>query len=234
METEKGLMRYTSSLMVLLFFALGLGLNLLYLYLSDPSRFPVNTIKVSATYEHITHKELEVVLEKYVNTSFFFLSLGKLKEALLDLEWTDTVDIERIWPDRLHITLHEKVPVAIWNNTMLMENGEVFPLAHIDNDNVLPHLKGNPNQSSEVYHVYKKMSKILSDYGLKASVLEWRKNEAWELTLSDEIMLRLGKRFFLERLERFCKAYSAVFKNRLEKKASVDLRYPRGMAIQWK
>src|SRR2546425_566875 len=114
METDKGRLRYTTSLMVLLVFALGLGLNLLYLYLSDASRFPVNTIKVSASYQHISHKELEAVLEKYANTSFFFLSLSKLREALLALEWTDAVDIERIWPDMLHITLHEKMPVAIW------------------------------------------------------------------------------------------------------------------------
>lgn len=234
METDKGRMRYTTSLMVLLFFAFCLGLNLLYLYLSDASRFPVNTIKVSATYQHISHKELELVLEKYVNTSFLFLSMSKLREALLALEWSDTVDIERIWPDMLHITLHEKVPVAFWNNAILMENGDTFTVAHMNSENFLPKLKGNPNQSLEVYHVYKKMSKILLGYGLKASVLEWRKNEAWELTLSNEIMLRLGKRFFLERLERFCKAYPAVFKNRSEKKVSVDLRYPRGMAIQWK
>ena len=78
------------------------------------------------------------------------------------------------------------------------------------------------------------MSKILSIYGLHASGLEWRDNHAWELTLSNGLQLHLGKRDLDMRITRFCKAYPAVFAERAEHLASVDLRYPRGMAVQWK
>lgn len=234
METDKGPVRYTVSLIVLLVFALFLMLHLLYMFLSDASRFPVNTIKISATFQHISHKQLETVLEKYVNSSFFFLQVTKLKQELQSLDWIEDVDIERTWPDALNISLVERKPIAIWNNALLLKNGDTFSEGQVSETLALPHLKGSANQALEVLHVYEKISNILSGYGLQAQTLEWRKNEAWELTLSDGVILRLGKRFSLQRLERFCKAYPAVSKGRVEKLVSVDLRYPRGMAIQWK
>ena len=98
----------------------------------------------------------------------------------------------------------------------------------------MPHLSGPINQQQEVLQVYQKMSKILSMYGLVVASLELRKNHAWEMGLANGVQLRLGKRDLETRITRFCKAYPAVFADRVEQLASVDLRYPRGMAVQWK
>jgi cell division protein FtsQ len=117
---------------------------------------------------------------------------------------------------------------------MLGENGEVFNVGGTLSDESLPILKGPDNQHQQVLQVYQKMSKILTMYGLHASGLTWRKNAAWELTLSNGVHLRLGKRDLDMRVERFCKAYPAVFAEKSDQLASVDLRYPRGMAVQWK
>jgi len=71
-------------------------------------------------------------------------------------------------------------------------------------------------------------------YGLQTAALQLRDNQAWELTLANGVQLRLGKRSLENRLLRFCKAYSAVFADKSDQLFSVDLRYPRGMAVQWK
>ena len=47
-------------------------------------------------------------------------------------------------------------------------------------------------------------------------------------------MLRLGKRDLELRLQRFCRAYPVVFADKPDELSSVDLRYARGMAVQWK
>ncbi len=78
------------------------------------------------------------------------------------------------------------------------------------------------------------MSKLLSSYGLNAVSLQLRDNQAWELSLSNGVLVRLGKRDMEQRLLRFCKVYKAYFADKGEKLSSVDLRYARGIAVQWK
>ena len=234
MNANTGRLRYASFLMVLVVFAFILAARLIYLFMADPQRFPINTVKITASYQHITHKQLESVLTKYLNSSFFTLSVRRLYSDLIALDWANQVQIERLWPDTLKITLAEKTPVATWNNGMITGDAEFFNEGGALTDSSLPHLSGPTNQQKEVLQVYKKMSKILSIYGLHAASLEWRDNQAWELTLANGLQLRLGKRDLETRIIRFCKAYPAVFAERAEQLASVDLRYPRGMAVQWK
>lgn len=234
MDADKGQLRYAGVLIVLILCALLLSAHLIYLYVADPKRFPINTVKIAATYQHISHKELEKVLDNYLNSSFFSLPVGRLQADLSALPWVKTVQVERIWPDTLKVILVEKIPVAIWNNAMLSLDGNVFNENGVLTDNALPHLKGPVNHHNQVLQVYKKMSKILTICGLHAAALEWRENEAWELTLSNGVQLQLGKRDLDIRVKRFCKAYPAVFAEKQEQLGSVDLRYPRGMAVQWK
>lgn len=233
MEADAGRLRYAGFLTMLIICALFLGARLIFAYVADPNRFPVNTIKIAATYQHISRKDIEGVLNRYLNTSFFLLPVGKLYADLAAFEWTSKVQIERIWPDTLKIKIKEKIPVAIWNDTMMTENGELFSKKTDLQDSSLPRLSGPLNQQAEVLQVFKKMSKILSIYRLQPASLAWRDNRAWELTLSNGVQLRLGKQDLETRITRFCRAYPAVFAEREEKLLSVDLRYPRGMAVQW-
>lgn len=234
MEADTGRLRYAGFLAALLAIALILAIRLVYLFAADPARFPINTVKVGATYHHISHKQLESILSKHLDASFFSLSVGVLYKELLALEWAESVQIERIWPDTLKITLIERVPVATYNNALLTESGKVFNKDNAGLDFSLPHLFGPENQQKEVLQVYEKLSKILTIYGLHANALEWRENHAWILTLADGLKIQLGKQDLELRVTRFCKAYPAVFAQRGEQLVSVDLRYPRGMAVQWK
>ncbi|KTD64637.1 cell division protein FtsQ/DivIB [Legionella spiritensis] len=234
MTRNKKRFHYAGLLTLLLVSAFFLGGRLIYLYLADATRFPVNTVKVTATYQHISHQQLEAILSDYLSNSFFFLPVGRLHTELSELDWISRVRVERVWPDSLKIVLIEKKPVAIWNNALLTKDGDVFNEGGAVEDFFLPKLRGPANQQHEVLQVYKKMSKILSMYGLHAASLEWRDNHAWELTLANGVQVRLGKRDLELRITRFCKAYPAVFADKSEQLASVDLRYPRGMAVQWK
>lgn len=72
MEVNSVGLRYLTIMGLLILSALLLAGRLGYLYLADAERFPITTIKVAATYEHITHKELENVLAKYLDASFFY------------------------------------------------------------------------------------------------------------------------------------------------------------------
>lgn len=234
MEERSTGFRYIVLLAVLIISALMLSGRLGYLYLADASRFPINTIKVAASYEHISHKELESVLAKYLDYSFFALPVSELQNKLNEMNWMDSAYVERVWPDTLKIRLVENKPVAVWGNGLMTDDGKIFNQGNISTDINLPKLKGPESQQLEVLQVYQKLSKILSSYGLNASGLHLRDNHSWVLLLNDEVKIYLGKKDLEARLLRFCKAYPAVFAEKAEQLASVDLRYPRGMAVQWK
>ena len=74
----------------------------------------------------------------------------------------------------------------------------------------------------------------MSKYDIKAAGLHLRDNQSWVLLLGNNLKIYLGKKELEERLLRFCKAYPAVFAEKSDQLSSVDLRYPRGMAVQWK
>ena len=234
MGMEAGRLRYRSLLTVLIASAMLLSGHLVYLFLSDANRFPISTVKIGASYQHITRKQLETVLSRYLQVSFFALPVNKLRNDLDALEWSDNVQIERVWPDTLKITLVEKSPVAVWNDSLMTNDGEVFHADAEQMDETLPHLSGPPMQQTDVLQIYQKLSKLLSIYGLHAASLQLRDNQAWELSLTNGIRLYLGKQDLEERLQRFCRAFPAIFADKPEQLLSVDLRYAHGLAVHWK
>ena len=222
-------------LVLLIFSAFLLTSRLVYWYVSDPQYFPITTIKVTASYQHVTHKELETILAQYANKSYFLLPLTKLQSELNTIQWVDNVLVTRIWPDVLKIKLVEKKPIAMWNEGLMTATGQLFnPGAGGSLDLNIPKLTGPQNQQLEVLHSYEKLSKILSEYGLQAIGLNLRDNQSWILVLANDVNIYLGKKELETRLLRFCKAYPAVFAEKIDQLAGVDLRYPRGMAVQWK
>ena len=230
-----GRSRYTILLVVLVFFALVLLSRLVYWYCSDPERFPINKVKVVASYHHITRQQLESILSNYMHESFISFPLQKLNDDLRSLEWSNDVEIKRIWPGTLKIFLNEKTPVAIWNQYFLMKDGSLLP----HNDNIsfeegLPRLIGPEIQQNEVLQMYRKLSKLLISYGLQPASLQLYDNQAWDLSLMNGVQLHLGKRELEKRLLRFCRAYPAVFAEKSDQLVSVDLRYANGMAVLWK
>jgi cell division protein FtsQ len=227
-------MHFAGLLTLLIGCAMLLVARLVYLTIADPLRFPINTVKIEASYQHISRKELETVLAPNLEASFFSFAVTKLQNTLNALEWVDSALVERIWPDTVHITLVEKEPVARFGDKLLTEKGQAFNRGDNYSGSELPLLKGPETQIARLLQVYKKLGKILSDYGLHASELQLRENQAWVVTLDTGVKLYLGKKAMALRLLRFCKAYPAVFAEKIEWLASVDMRYPRGMAVRWK
>ena len=227
--------QFSTRLACLILCACLLAGRLVYLGLSDASRFPVHTVKIEATYEHITRETLEAILSPHLKHSFLLLSTRQLRTELRALDWTQTVRVTRAWPDILKVILIERQPVAAWNDAFITSDGVLFNQGKVAEGAYNgPYLHGPEEQQHEVLQTYEKLSKLLVRYGLNVASLELRNNQAWELVLTNGVKLRLGKRDLEPRLRRFCRAYPAVFGDKPELLSSVDLRYARGMAVQWK
>lgn len=224
---QTGLLAFFFALAVLLAFRLG------YLFLADAERFPINTVKIAASYQHISHKELESILADYLHESFFALSVSKLQGAFNEMDWVDKAFVERVWPDALKITLIEKKPVAVFGRSFITSDARLFHQDRVQNHMSLPFLKGPREQAAKILQVYQQLNGIASNYGLSLAKLQLRDNQAWELTLASGSEILLGKQDIEQKLTRFCKAYSTLMAEKTEAPVRVDLRYPRAMAIQW-
>lgn len=214
--------------------ALLLLMRLTYIYVSDPWRFPVNTVKVAASYQHIQRHQLKDVFAKYAQDGFLTLPVQSLENDLMALPWTHSVAIERVWPDVLQITLQEKQPAAEWNNTLITAAGVELQRDEKQLDSGLVRLAGSDEQKMTALAVYDHLKPVLEVCGLSVDFLQLHENQACDLLLKNGVQLHLGKRDIEQRASRFCRAYPAIFSPKIEQLASVDLRYARGMAVQWK
>ncbi len=234
MNATLGQWRYFSVLIVLFISAVLLAARFVYWYMDDPQRFPINTIKITASYDHISQAEIARILNDVVaSNSFFTLPMKKLYAKFAVLSWLDHVQIMRIWPDTLKVIISEEIPVALWNNAILTQNGKLLKANIANNNLILPTLIGPQYQQQKVLQIYKKMSKILKMHNLFIDTLKQYTNQSWEITLNNGIRLYLGNRDLKIRLIRFCKAYAAVISSKSKQLVSVNLCYPRGMAVQW-
>jgi cell division protein FtsQ len=226
--------RYRGLLTLWIALAFGLFARLGYLYLADMSHYPINTVKISANFQRISRQQLEAVLSNYQQYSFFSLPASRLRKDLESLDWADEVTVRRIWPDVLNIKLVEKQPVARWNQSLITIDGRLFNIGQSDEAFGLAKLTGPDSQKNDVLQIYQKLSKLLSSAGLSVALLQLHENQSWDLSLTNGIDLHLGKQDLEKRLQRFCKAYQATLATKLEQLVSVDLRYERGMAVQWR
>ena len=234
MAAEMGRWHYRSLFTLLIVCVLALCAQLGFIYCSDVNRFPINTVKIAASFQHITRSQLELVLSAYQTKSYFTLPVSRLQHELLAFDWAGEVHVKRIWPDVLNIKIVEKEPLAKWNSSLITAEGQLFNVGAGYDPSGLPILKGPDVQSKEVLQIYQKLSKLLETFGLNVKMLQLYENQSWDLTLTNGIYLHLGKQDIEKRLERFCKAYHGVFADKASLVARVDLRYERGMAIRWR
>lgn len=234
MAMDAGRWRFAGLLIVLCACALLLASRVTYLYLADAQRFPISTVKISASFQHIERKSLEKVLNNYLNYSFFSLPTHQLQDDLLALDWAEKAQVERIWPDTLKVTLVEAMPIALWNGHLMTAKGQCFQVDEIPQEMILPLLYGPEQQAQDVLQIYQKFSKLLAGHDLQVAALRLQANQAWELTLTNGVELQLGKQYLERRLLRFCRAWPRLFAEKAEQLQRVDLRYSHGMAVRWK
>lgn len=234
MALNTGRWRFAGLLIVLCICALLLASRVTYLYLADAQRFPISTVKISASFQHIERKKLEKVLNDYLSYSFFSLPTHQLQDELVALDWAEQATVERIWPDTLKVTLVEATPIALWNGQLMTGNGKRFQVDEIPQEMILPLLYGPEQQALDVLQIYQKFSKLLAGYDLQVAALRLQANQAWELTLTNGIELQLGKQYLDRRLLRFCRAWHLLLAEKAEQLQRIDLRYSHGMAVRWK
>ncbi len=219
----------------LLFLLVGSAFFVSLSIVRKPDFLPIQSIKIEGDLRHISRHSIEQAILPYVLSSgFFSVDVMGVRNKLQTLPWVSMVSVSRIWPNSLVVRISEHIPVAKWDNNLLINaKGFVFNPEPTSLPVGLPNLEGPEGQQSFLLQQYQTMNKMLQSIGLHVVNLRLSNRRAWEIQLNNGMVLLLGRVNPLERLQRFVKVYRQLFGGRDVLAERVDLRYPSGFAVHW-
>ncbi|HEX4510983.1 MAG TPA: cell division protein FtsQ/DivIB [Burkholderiaceae bacterium] len=179
----------------------------------------------------------------HLHGNYFTLNLRQAEAAFEQVPWVRHAMVQRVWPDRLVVTLEEHQPVAIWtgdenSDTMVNSLGEVFE-ANIGDveDEGLPEFTGPQGSSAEVLQMYRRVAPVVQPLDGEIASIAMSGRGSWRLELDSGTTLELGRGTddeVIARTARFMRTLPQVTHRFHAPLASADLRHADGYAIKLK
>ena len=223
-----------ATMMVFVFMILATVIGLVWLVreLSDPAALPIRRVMVEGEFTHLTTEHVQHAVVDAVHAGFFGVDVADIRRLLQDEAWIRDATVSRIWPDGLHVTIVEQIPVAQWGDYgLLNERADVFvPIAQ-DLPRSLIQLNGPLGSEQEVLERFGYIRAQLAAIGLKPVALSLSDRRAWTITVAGGQEILLGRRDLEERLARFKWGYTKGLNAAWERIGHVDMRYTNGFAV---
>lgn len=196
--------------------------------------FPIKQIRLEGQFIYETPKQLQRIILSGMSGGFFDLNVSLAKEQLLALPWIAHVSFRRIWPGTLSVHILEQEPIARFGkNGVLNAEGKVFYPDIKTIPTNLPDLEGAVDQSATLFAFYQTLNVQAKKIGLSVIVLHENREQSWDLQLSNQLKVILGRVDPLMRFERFVAIYSKIIASSTDSLTLIDLRYPNGVAVQF-
>jgi cell division protein FtsQ len=213
---------YLIAIMVLLY-----GLIVVFIRLPI---FPINVVEVGGRLEHVSRKQVELIVEEHLTGNFFTMDLKKTRAAFEKLPWTRNVSVRRHWPSTINVEIEEHKALARWGEIALVNTyGELF---HGASDADLPVFYGAGNVVKEVAKHYLRFGKILNSIDMQIAEVTLSSRLAWEIKTDKNVLISLGREHMSTRLHQFSIAYQTVLRHLNTTIHYADLRYPNGFAVR--
>lgn len=194
-----------------------------------PGLFSLQSVRLSEVPQRVAAADVLQVVRNEVHGNFFTVDIERLRQSLEKLPWVRSVSIRREFPHRLAVRLEEHQALARWNNAALLnQQGEVFAAK---SEQVLPSFTGQEGTAVEVTQYYAQFSRQLAALDLQVIRLDLSPRHAWQLRLSNGMVLELGREDMQQRLARFVEVYPYSLATMQSKVKYVDLRYRNGFAV---
>lgn len=196
--------------------------------------FPVRSVQILTPLKHAPRAAIERAVQGGVGGNFFAARLGELRQALEQVPWVRRVEVRRVWPDRLEVTLEEHVALARWGAGGAVNTyGERFAGTPGDE---LPLFVGPEGSEAELAARYPRFAGLLAPLGAPLERVVLTPRYAWQLRLGNGLNLMLGRDADLaeSRLRRFVEVYDATVGRIPGRHDYVDLRYSNGFAVRVK
>ncbi len=195
----------------------------------------IRQVQLLGTLEQSNIAELQSAVDSEVRGNFFSANIAQVQAVAERYPWVDQARVVRHWPDRLHVVIREKQPVARWDGTAFVTaNGEVFRPRQAKNIDELPVLLGPRTQVKRLLNTHSEMAALLRPVGLRLQQLELTDRMSWVLTLEGGVKVLIDDRDTMAKLERFVLLYDRQLATEMDRIARIDLRYRNGVAVGWR
>lgn len=214
--------------------ASAIGLALLLQWMQDPRAWPLNKVQVEGRFQHLQQSGLEAEITPLLEAGFFVVDVAEIQKRLGSLPWVNDVSVRRVWPDRITVSIVEQKAVARWgDNGFLNQQAEVFtPTSQVDIAG-LSQLAGPQGYEQRVLDMYRQLQGLLQPLRLEVDDLQLDARRAWHMTLSNGLVLEIGRGQPVQRVSRFVRVYPSILAAGSGQLVAVDLRYSNGFAVRW-
>lgn len=203
--------------------------------LTDPHFLPVKNVQVQGSFSHVDAQTVRTAAMPFLTGNFLTMDVRHVQKVVQSLPWVRHAEVRRAWPDAVHITVKEQVPVAKWDEGALVNNaGAIFTPHRAGYPVDLPIVHGPEGSGQLLVTALQNMERILAPLDLHISHLIMDERRAWELELDNGMWVVLGRSSGYERLLKFVMFYRRAFHDKAAKVERVDLRYSNGFAVRWK
>jgi cell division protein FtsQ len=192
---------------------------------------PIKRVEVVGIFRRVTSMDVEQVVRSKLHGGFVRANLTELQGSIEGMPWVDNARVQRRWPDALVVHITEQEAVARWGETGLINSrGELFVRdeRHVPTD--LPVLTGPEGAERRVAERFFQFKTQLEAAGLSLGSIHLDERGAWQVELTNGVVIRLGRRDVEERMDRFLESGVALVTSRASEIAYIDMRYSNGFA----
>lgn len=196
---------------------------------------PIRYVQVEGAFQYINKQDIKKKINPLVQAGYFSVDLKMIQQTVMSLPWAKSVQVQRIWPDRLKLRIYEQKPVMRWQaHSLLNEDGEVFMPDNIDRFQTLSVLYAPDEQRQQLLQVMHGLIVSLMDQGLYLTEFRVNERQSWLLSMENGLVIQLGRNRPLEKFDQLIKALIVSGDELVNKMIYIDMRYPNGYAVRWR
>lgn len=203
-------------------------------YLAQPETLPIRRVNIEGEFRQLSRAELQQLVSRHLHGGFFSMDVTALRNAVTTSPWVREVEVQRVWPDTLKVSVREQTAVARWHDSGLVNaGGDYFAPDMTAAPAGLPLLSGPADMQSLLTERLLRIQEVLAPLGMEVRTLTLSERRAWSFTTGSELQVVLGREDFETRLTRFVDLVPASLGDRIDKASYVDMRYTNGFAVQF-
>lgn len=202
--------------------------------------FSIGAIRIEGDVMHTNVPTLRANTLPRLQGNLFTLDLDHARRVFESLPWVRRAVVQRVWPDRLLVTLEEHRPVAYWGEApdarLLNNHAEVFEanLGDVE-DASLPVLRGPQGQARLVLAMHAQLAALLGPVAGQPHSVTLTERGSWQVELAGGSRIELGRgepREVLDRTARFARTLPQVVQAFERPLLYADLRHRDGYAVR--
>ena len=199
----------------------------------------VKTVRLDGDLTHAEGQDVQAAVAGILARSGFN-GASDVVRAVEALDWVREVQVRRLWPDVLHVTVSRQTLAARWGDDgehYLTTGGNVVTLPPEDRDPLLrrlPVLKASHASSAEAMRLNTLLDEIARAGNLTLDRLEQDAAGNWIATVGGGVEVVLGNSSLSERFRRFLVVHQHALEGAIARVARVDARYETGVAVRWR